>query len=73
MHGNKENSINGQSPNLDIEIWDVVQKSLSPLDGVRYAILPLSPGLRFLDIKVRWGKSGEGQQSWLVPPMTICY
>ena len=57
MHGDKENSINGQSPNLDIEIWDVVQKSLSPLNGVRCAILPLSPGLRFLDIEVRWEKA----------------
>jgi len=57
MHGDKEDSINGQSPNLDIEIWDVVQKSLSPLNGVRCAILPLPPGLRFLDVKVRWEKA----------------
>ena len=57
MHGDQEDSINGQSANLDIEVWDVVQKSFSPLNGVRHAILPLPPGLRFLDIKVRWEKA----------------
>jgi len=57
MHGDEKDSINGQSPNLDIEIRNVVQKALFPLNGVRYAILPLPPGLRFLDIKVRWEKA----------------
>jgi len=54
MRGNKEDSINGQSTYLDIEIWDVVQQPLLPLKGVCCAILPLPPGLGFLDIEIRW-------------------
>ena len=57
MHGDEEDSVNGQSPNLDIEIWDVVQKSLSPLNRICYTILPLPPSLRFLDIKVGWKRA----------------
>jgi hypothetical protein len=54
MRGDKEDSIDGQSTNLDIEIRDVVQKSLPPLNGVRCAVLPLPPSLGFLDIEIRW-------------------
>ena len=56
VRGNKKNSINGQSAHLDIEIWDVVQEPLGPLSWVCCAILPLPPGLGFLNIKVRWEK-----------------
>ena len=53
IRGDKENSIDGQSTNLDIEIRDVVQKPLLPLNWIRYAVLPLPACLRFLDIKIR--------------------
>lgn len=64
--GDKENSIDRQSTNLDIERGDVVQKSFLPLDGIRYAILPLPPGLRFLDIKIRWQKSEHSPLAWVM-------
>lgn len=60
IQGNKEDSINGQSANLDIKVWDVVQKTLFPLSRICCAVLPLSPGLGFLDIEVRWGKTKRG-------------
>ena len=57
--GDKKNSIDGQSSNLDIERGDVVQKPLLPLGGVCYTVLPLPPSLRFLDIKIRWQKQSQ--------------
>lgn len=55
--GDEENSIDRQPTNLDIERGDVVQKSLLPLGWVCCTVLPLPPGLRFLEIKIRWQKS----------------
>lgn len=56
VRGNKKNSIDGQSTNLDIEVRDVVQKPFFPLNRVRCAVLPLPPSLGFLDVEIRWKK-----------------
>ena len=61
----KENPVNGESTNLDIERGDVVQEALLPLDGIRCAILPLPPSLRFLDIKIRWRKRVRREHLWV--------
>jgi len=60
VRGDKEDSINGQSTYLDIEIRDVVQKPLLPLNGMRCTIFPLTPGLGFLDMEIRCKKVKGG-------------
>ena len=72
VRGNKENSIDGQSTNLDIEIRDVVQKPFFPLNGVRCAVLPLPPSLGFLDVEIRWKKVKTVSIESGCHMMTIC-
>jgi len=68
VHGNEENSINRQSANLDIEIRDIVQKPLLPLNEICCTILPLPPSLGFLDVKIcckKGGKTVSIESAWV--------